>query len=469
MEKVIVVGGGVAGSELGTYLGQKTQKPLEVLTIEREPDREFGGWAFQSFPPGVSTNLAMRKMYLGRDPEDIFRWSKELTEKGELPEGFEFDPNKPVPRVLIQQYVRWRREQVQNVLATYSSVTGEAVKVIPGSDGISVALKSGETISGDHLVMASGSISVKVLPFLEHLQDHERVIIDPLTREGYERREQIDTDARVLIVGMGLTGEEQAQQLLNRGLTNLTLLSRNKFRHFVYGEQQTNKPLVLAGPPDFFKADTDEEFTAQHRAFFEGYVAQGHSPEDIIAAIRPFWEEIRRKFMGGCVKAARRLDLLQRPMAIYSIGTSFEISEQLNAAEKSGHLRLAKGHIASIEDKGDYFVVTLEDGSQMECDHIINAVGRNIIRHPIWETLLAEGVALKHAGIGVQVNEQGQMLNAQGVPWSNIWVVGMARAGDHSLRHGYLGNTAFNVPQVRAHVYNTMDALLESINTGFVR
>ncbi len=469
MEKVIVVGGGVAGSEVGTYLGQNTEKPLQIVTIENEPNREFGGWAFQSFPPGVSTNLALRKMYLGRDPEDIFRWSEELTKNGGLPEDFTFDPNKPVPRVLIQQYVKWRREQVENALAHYTAVTGEAVKVTPTNEGVSVTLKSGETIDGDHLVMASGSISVKVLPFLEHLQCHERVIIDPLTLEGHEKREKIGTNARVLIVGMGLTGEEQAQQLLNKGLTNLTLLSRNKFRHFVYGEEQANKPLVLEGPPDFFRAETDEEFTAQHRAFFDGYVAQGHSPEDIIAAIRPFWEQIRRKFMGGCERAARRLDLLQRPMAIYSIGTSFEISEQLNAAEQSGQLRLAKGHIASIEDRGEFFVVTLQDGSQMECDHVINAVGRNIIRHPIWETLLEEGIALKHAGIGVQVNERGQMLNAQRAPWSNIWVVGMARAGDHSLRHGYLGNTAFNVPQVRAHVYDTMDALLESINTGFAR
>ena len=96
-------------------------------------------------------------------------------------------------------------------------------------------------------------------------------------------------------------------------------------------------------------------------------------------------------------------------------------------------------------------------------DFIINAIGRNIIRHPVWDNLLDECIAEKHAGIGVRVNEFGQLMNPQGVLSNLIWVVGMARAGDHALRHGYLGNTAFNVPQIRSHVYSTVQSMLDSL------
>ena len=57
--KIVIVGSGVAGSEVGTYLGQRARKPLEIVEIECEPTRRFGGWGFQRFPGTETTNLAV--------------------------------------------------------------------------------------------------------------------------------------------------------------------------------------------------------------------------------------------------------------------------------------------------------------------------------------------------------------------------------------------------------------------------
>jgi uncharacterized NAD(P)/FAD-binding protein YdhS len=472
VKTVIVVGGGVAGSEAGTFLGYHAKIPLKIVEIEAEPSRKFGGWAFQSFPSTETTNLAMRKMYLGSDPEEIHRWAGSPEARQEWPAAFReqmLDSDQPFPRALMKQYVLWRRGNVHNDLVSFSNVTGEAMKVrlLPGQR-VAVELDNGKIVHGDRLIMASGSISVKVPNYLKHLADHKKVIIDPLVREGHERRAKIPPDAKVLILGTGLTGEEQVSVLLNYGHTNLTLLSRGGQRHFSYPRKQTNQHLVLETPPDFLHAETAEDFNHRLTVFFEGYLEAGHSPEDIYAAIRPHWNQMRAD-VGGCYKAAGRLFEFRRTLATHSIGTSWEVTDKTRKAENDGHLTLARGYVSKVEDSNGAFVVSFSetlDASDMHSgvfDYIINAVGRNIIRHPIWDRLLEDGLGKKHAGIGVRITEEGQLLNNASEPSSHIWIVGMARAGDHALRHGFLGNTAFNVPQVRSHVYRTVSSMLDEL------
>lgn len=466
--KIIIVGSGVAGAEAGTYLGHIARSPLEIIEIECEPMRRFGGWGFQRFPQAETTNLALRKMYLGRDPEEILSWVADPRVRATWPpelRDLSTAPDAPIPRCLIQRYVTWRREQVDNPLVTYRAITGEAMRVHLGEDRVSVELRDGERVTGDRLIMASGSIAVKVPPFLEALRDHERVIIDPLTLEGHQHRAQLPLDARVLIVGTGLTGEEQANILYKRGHPHLTVLSRNGMRHYAYHEEQSNRPLILDAPPDFLHAETPEEFDEALADFYTHFLEKGHAREDILAAIRPFWDEIRAE-LGGCYSAAHTLRRFRRSLAVNSIGAPFAVAHNLKEAEAEGALTVLRGHVRDIQSEPDgTFLVRYDDGSdsdllEIRVDVIINAVGRNIIRHPIWKTLLREGIAKKHAGIGVQVSETGQMISGTGEASDQIWVVGMARAGDHALRHGFLGNTAFNVPQVRAHLYDTLDAML---------
>ena len=433
------------------------------------PSRRFGGWGFQRFPISERTNLATRKMYLGRDPEEIFTWSRDPEARARWPEelrALELHPDRPFPRALVQEYVRWRRLRVENPLVRYRAVTGEAMKVERQAEGVAVTLRGGERVEGERLIMASGSIAVKVPPYLEHLRAHPRVIIDPLTRAGHRRRESIPRDARVLILGTGLTGEEQANLLSRRGHSQLTILSRHGYRHYAYRREQQNAPLSLQRPPAFLRAETPEEFDLCLREFYARYLSQGHSPEDILAAIRPYWDELRAE-LGGCYKTAERLRRFRRSLAVNSIGASWEVSQSVRAAEAEGRLSVARGYITKIEEEDGEFVVTIGDGDERgptraaRFDYIINAIGRTIIRHPLWEGLLRRGLAKKHAGIGIRVSDRGQLIDAQGDASTKIWVVGMARAGDHTLRHGFLGNTAFNVPQVRAHLYDTIDALLE--------
>lgn len=462
MKRVIIVGCGVAGAEAGTFLGQQANVPLKIIEIESEPQRRFGGWGFQKFP-GESTNLAMRKMHLGRNPDDIYEWASTV-------KNFEFHPDETFPRALMQEYVQWRRTKVDNDLVSYHTITGEAVKVSLIDEVVYVEMQDGSIIQGNYLVMASGSISVKVPQYLDPVLDNDKLIIDPLTLEGHQRKSQIPQDAKVLILGTGLTGEEQVHTLLKSNHTDLTLFSRGGQRHFSYPKKQTNLPLVLEKPPEFLMAETPEEFTEQLNEFFGEHLGQGRCPEDIFIAIRPFWDEVRAD-LGGCYKAAERLRMFRRTLATNSIGAPWEVSKNLREAEHEGKVRVIRGAIKSIKLFNGQFEVRfeIEPGSFWRFDYIINAVGRNIIRHSIWEQLLTDGIAKKHAGIGVRVSETGRMVNADGEESNQIWVVGMARAGDHALRHGFLGNTAFNVPMVRSHLYTTMEDLLTETKTVNIR
>ena len=127
---VVIVGAGIAGSEAGTYLGQQARHRLEIIEIECELNRRYSGWDFQLFPETETTNLALRKMYLGRDAEEITRWIDDPEVRKTWPrelQGLHVLPGRPIPRVLMQRYVMWRRQQVHNPLVTYRAITGEAI------------------------------------------------------------------------------------------------------------------------------------------------------------------------------------------------------------------------------------------------------------------------------------------------------------------------------------------------------
>ncbi|MDF1667899.1 MAG: FAD/NAD(P)-binding protein, partial [Planctomycetota bacterium] len=375
----------------------------------------------------------------------------------------EFHPDQTIPRAFMQDYVRWRRSRVANPLVTYRTVHGEAARVTRHSQSILVEMEDGQSIEGDRLIMASGSISVKVPPYLNSVLDNRQLIVDPLTQEGHEQRLKLPLDAKILVLGTGLTGEEQANLLSKAGHSKITLFSRSGRRHFPYPKEQSNKVLVLEKRPDFLMADTPEEFNLQLGDFFGEYLCLGHSPEDIFAAIRPFWDDVRAE-LGGCVKTAERLYMFKRTLAVNSIGAPWEVGSNIREAERDGKVTVLNGAVEAVNFQDGQFTVSFADSPSENYDFIINAIGRNIIRHSIWEQLLSDGLAKKHAGIGVRVGETGRMVNADDEESSRIWVVGMARAGDHTLRHGFLGNTAFNVPMVRSHLYNTMRDLLTTIN-----
>lgn len=178
-------------------------------------------------------------MYLGEDPEEIHYWTKNV-------ESLHLNSDQPLPRYLMQKYVEWRRNNVNNILVSYESVIGEAIKVIKNSEhSISVVLANNEIVQGNYLILASGSISVKIPKYLEHLNNHKKVIIDPYIKHDYERILDVPTHAKILVLGTGLTGEEQANILLKTGHTDITLLSRNGKRHFVYPLYQKNQNLIL--------------------------------------------------------------------------------------------------------------------------------------------------------------------------------------------------------------------------------
>ena len=225
---------------------------------------------------------------------------------------------------------------------------------------------------------------------------------------------------------------------------------------------------MLETPPDFLHAENQEEFDRIFSEFFDHYIRCGHSPEDIFEAIGPFWNNMKEN-IGGDEKAAKKLFQFRRMLAVNSIGVSWEVAEVNRRAREEGLLLVKHGYIDHIDLVDNTFEVSYRktcNESHVVVEHydyIINAIGRNIIKHALWDNLINDGLAKKHIGIGVDVSEIGQLIDGEGHASDLIYVVGMARAGDHMLRHGFLGNTAFNVPQIRAHLYPTMKAMLSEL------
>jgi uncharacterized NAD(P)/FAD-binding protein YdhS len=431
-ERVAIVGGGAAGALAAVHLLREPRERggLEIELIDRTGT--FGaGVAYGTDDPLHLLNVpAVRMGAIHGRPEHFHEW---LAERGEpvAEEAF-------LPRGVYATYIRdlLTRAEREAAGARLRRRGGEVASIAeqhgPGVAPLELTFADGERLEADRVILALGPLGsgdpIRVPP---ELKKSGVYVADPWAAGALD---EVRSDSSVLIVGTGLTMVDVALSLgeieggpriravsrhglvprrHRRGLTNLR-------RFHIPMETGELEPVVAAVFAQICRV-----------------AKQGDDWRDVIDSMRPvspqLWRSLRLE------DKRRFLSEFQRLWDVHRFRMAPDVADRFAALEASGRLVTEANAIVSVEPHGECARVFLRTpGSHeldtVEVDRVINCSGAGCdLRRqapPVLAGLLAAGRArADDLGLGLDVSEEGAVLDSEGAESERIFVVGSLRKG----------------------------------------
>ncbi|HEY0277623.1 MAG TPA: FAD/NAD(P)-binding protein [Solirubrobacterales bacterium] len=431
-QRIAIVGGGAAGTLTAIHLLREHRErgSLEIDLIDRDGD--FGaGVAYGTADPLHLLNVpAVRMGAVSGHPEHFHEW---LAGRGDAvaPEAF-------LPRGLYATYLRDLLAVAERDArgARLRRHHGEATAIVEyfgdTAAPLGVRLADGGRIWADRVVLAPGPLRagdpVTVSP---GLKESGVWIADPW-KEG--ALEQARHSRSVLIVGTGLSMVDVALSLGRgpdgpriRAVSRHGLVPRrhrrgltNARRFHVPTESGTIEPMVAAVFAQICRV-----------------ARQGDDWRDVIDSMRPatpaLWKALRTE------EKQRFLDQYQRLWDVHRFRMAPEVADRLEALLAAERLVTGAASIVSLEPHGRGARVYLRTPGvsgveAVEVDRVIDCSGASFdLRRdspPLLAGLLASGRARPdQLGLGLDIDEDGALLDRDGGPSDRLFTVGALRKG----------------------------------------
>jgi len=415
--RITIIGAGFSGVALAAAL--KRSAPADTTVYLVGVDSNYGGGvAYGDARPEHVLNVRARDLGLSPDdPGDFADWFN-LGERGRA--GF-------LPRQLYGDYLRDRL----HALATADGVRvhevrREAVAIDRFDGALHVQLDDGAAIVSDRVVLAVGALPPPPLAGVgPRLAVHPRYIGWPWQERAIER---IDPDARILVVGTGLTMADVAATLRQRGHRGrIDALSR----HGLLPQRHADQPLPVADlPPGIRQALAEHdlpELLSRIRAL--STVVDWRA---LVDALRPhtqaFWQGLSE---------AQRQQFLRHLRSYWEVARhriAPAIAEQIDAMRAEGQLRVLAGRLvrAGIAENG-VSVLLRERGAthvrHERYDVLLRATGLNTdvarTTHPLLAQLRESGiVAADRHDLGLDTSDALEVVDAQGRPVPGLYCLG---------------------------------------------
>jgi len=430
-QRVAIVGGGAAGTLAAVHLlrERRERNGLEIELIDRTGT--FGaGVAYGTEDPLHLLNVpAVRMGAVHGHPEHFHEW---LSERGEPVAEDAF-----LPRGLYATYIRdlLARAEREAVGARLRRRAGE-VEAIAAHHGAAAApleltLTDGERIEADRVILALGPLSggdpIEIPPELKRSGVY---VADPWAAGALER---VRRDRSVLIVGTGLSMVDVALSLGEaEGGPTIRAVSR-------HGLVPRRHRRDLTHLRRFHVPMTGELEPVVGAVFAQicRVAQQGDDWRDVIDSLRPIsprlWRSLRTE------DKERFLAEFQRLWDVHRFRMAPDVADRFDDLQASGRLVAAANAIVSVEPHGGGARAFLRTpGSHglesVEVDRVINCSGAGCdLRRqapPVLAGLLAAGSARPdELGLGLDVAEDGGVIDADGATSERIFVVGSLRKG----------------------------------------
>jgi uncharacterized NAD(P)/FAD-binding protein YdhS len=216
---ILIIGGGLSGSMLAAQLLRLPGK-RRILIIE--PRSELGrGEAYSATELGHTLNGNAARMSVDPDnADDLTQWLTQFIAKGGWPESDK--QHVPIaelfpPRGIFGLYVQQRLAEAQGVGARHGStvehVRGEVADLEVKELGVVVSLADGQSLLGRFAVLATGMYAASRTPQRQS-SGLNAAAVDPWDVSAMQ---QLDPQARVLIIGSGLTMVDAVVSLQQAG------------------------------------------------------------------------------------------------------------------------------------------------------------------------------------------------------------------------------------------------------------
>jgi uncharacterized NAD(P)/FAD-binding protein YdhS len=455
MPTVAIIGGGFSGTVTAVQLLRRATGPLRVVLIEQS-GRFARGVAYGTTHPAHLLNVPAGNMSaLADQPDDFVDFCRRS--------GDAVQPHDFVARGRYGRYLEALLQDAASAgAAVLERVSGCVVDLLPPAPQPVVVLADGRQLACDAVVLAFGHGAPRsVLPPHARALLGERCVDDPWQQP--ERIHRLPPDARVLLIGAGLTALDVLNSLDAAGHRSaIEMLSRRGL------------PLQAHRPGGAPRSDVDAAALVADiggsvrqgvrvlRSAIDVAEAQGGDWRDLIAALRPhtpaWWQRLpereRRRFLRHLQP---RWDVLRHRCAPASL-------DVVHRMQSTGQLRQHSGCIEGVApaDWGAVDVALRLRGhaglQSRRFDAVINCTGPDSRLHSGRSTLirrlLERGCLCPDAfGLGLQSDDSHMPIDSRGgtQPW--LRYVGPAlKARDWE---------AVAVPELRRHAQQVASEVLD--------
>ena len=428
---IAIIGGGFSGAACVLHLLRDHPDFSGELTIV-EPRATLGaGLAYSAASPVHRTNVAASRMsVLPDEPAHFHDWLLAEAVPARDPACAMPDGRLYPARAEFGRYVdtMLRREVARHGTATFRHVRASAASLADDGGRVVIELAGDKTIRADAATLA---ISHTAPDLPQALAGVACVLPDPWDVPALDR---IARDARVLVVGTGLTACDVMAHLLARGHRGrIDAVSR----HGLLPRPRTELPVEAEGD---FASNPEVRASALLRRIRRAVeVARdgGRPWENIVDALRQQagaawgtldWDERRRL-----------LRHLRTLWDVHRFQSAPQIDAALARARTDGVLHVRAARVVGARDAGDGAEMVLRPRGSGACetlqvDAAVNCTGpghRSVTQsHPLLRGLAEAGLLRPDpANLGIWVDEESRVLRADGTAWTNLFVAGPLARG----------------------------------------
>jgi uncharacterized NAD(P)/FAD-binding protein YdhS len=426
---VAVVGGGFTGAAVAYHLA-RSHSGARVLVFE---PRSFlgGGVAYDTHDAAHRINVPSTKMSLVPGQDDHFaRWIAETGAVADDPEASVPDGNLYPRRAVFGRYVA---AQLAPFLAIgrVTHLQDSVIKISEKAGRWTVTTAAGREETADIVVLAATHPPPAIPAVLERALGADPRLIRDASKDG--ALDAIGPDARVLIVGTGLTMADVVASLASRGHTGkLTAVSR--------------RGLLSRGhairPYDPFGLFTDRRHTALSlltaiRLTITEAADNGLTWHSVIDAVRAqaqsFWPNLG-------VAEQRRLVRHLRPFwDVHRFRIAPQVEQILKERIQRRSLDVFAASLRGASVEQDRIKIELQRRRQtasevLTVDAVVVTTGpahdRVIATQPHLASLAGAGLIAPDAiGLGIACDRQGHALTSEGRPLASLFVAGPLARG----------------------------------------
>jgi uncharacterized NAD(P)/FAD-binding protein YdhS len=431
-QRVAIVGGGAAGALAAVHLLREPRErgALEIDLIDRTGT--FGaGIAYGTQDPLHLLNVpAVRMGAIAGRPEHFHEW---LADRGEAVDEAAF-----LPRGLYATYVRDLLARAEHKArdARLSRRAGDVTAITEhfgaATEPLELTLADGERIGADRVILALGPLGAgDPITIPPELKRSGVYVSDPWAAGALDDARR---DRSVLIVGTGLSMVDVA---LTLGEEENGPRVRAVSRHGLVPRRHRRDLTNLRRFHIPTEAGTVEPVVAAIFAQICRVSQQGDDWRDVIDSMRPVTPHLWKSLETG--EKQRFLNEYQRLWDVHRFRMAPEVSDRFDALEAAGRLETGAASIVSLEPHGRRARVFLRtpgahDLDTVEVDRVINCSGAGCdLRRqapPILAGLLAAGRARPdELGLGLDIAEDGALLDAESLPSDRLFAIGSLRKG----------------------------------------
>ncbi len=421
---VAVVGGGFSGVMTVVHLLRRCPLTSSILLIER--GQKLGrGLAFGTTTAGHLLNVPAKNMSAFADnPGDFLEWLQRH-------KNSEISPNAFVSR-------QWYGEYVGNLLASQlrepdspslHCVSDEVVTIDQQQDMLRLILTDSSHHHARFVVLAVGNFPPPDPLALRQLssQRYARYAWSPEALDGVNDSESI------LLIGSGLTAIDQVITLEDRGFKGrIYMLSRRGLLPALHMREP-------AWPTDW----TNDLPTTMRQLVFEV-----RNQVRLAASRQVGWRPVIDSLRPATQRIWKRLDTAERKRFLRHVRCFWEVhrhrvapevGHRLDELRQSGRLVLQAGRVIGCVERDGFAEVTYQKREStttgvLKVSRIVNCTGHETdvrkVDSRLVKSLLDNHLARVDVGLlGLDVSDDGAMLDEMGRPSKSLFALGSARKG----------------------------------------